>query len=206
MFGDDNRHPLELSQDEHRKKQIELRDKQKRLRNKKVDLQERLEAKKEANFEARDAGNESKAEQLKRDAEDLKNELETVQTKLNTVDQMLTTVGNFLNVYELREVGEDQYWQRLRDMDRNELIKAFSEEKKDVKDLLDQIDTAATAGQGVIDDLSSQTDGLHRSSDLGWDEEYEASKNENTEGDVFSTDVGSTGSLNDDDLDDLQLS
>jgi len=204
LFGEEEQHPLELSRDEHRKKQIELREKRDRLRDRKKQLEEKLNKKKEAYFDARDADKESRAEQLKRDAENVKNELETVQTKLDTVDQMLTTVGNFLNVYELRSLGEDEYWERLREMDRQELIEAFSEEKMEVEDLIGRVDTAATAGESVIEDISSQTESLHSSSDLGWEEEYEQKESDAEE--LFPEEVEGGKELEEEDLDDLQLS
>jgi hypothetical protein len=205
LFGDDAQHPIELPSDEHRQKQIELREKQKRLRSEKQQLQDQLDAKKQEYFDARDAGDNKRAEELKRDAEDIRSDLQTVQGKLDTVDQMLTTVGNFLNVYELRELGEDEYWEQLRALDRDELIEVFSEEKMDMEDLIGRVDVAATAGEDVIENVSEQAEQLHSSSNLNWEEEYERQQQSTREEDPFAVSEDTSG-LNDDDLDDLQLS
>ena len=205
LFGDDAQHPLDLSRDEHRQKQIELREKQKRLRSRKQQLQDQLDDKKQGYFDARDAGDEQRAEKLKRDAENIQKDLQTVQAKLDTVDQMLTTVGNFLNVYELRELGEDEYWEQLQALDRDELIEAFSEEKIEMEDLIGRVDVAATAGEDVIEGVSEQAGQLHSSSDLNWEDEYEKQQQSTREEDPFAVPEESS-ELENEDLDELQLS
>jgi hypothetical protein len=222
LFGTETRHPLDLSRDEHRRKQIELEEKQADLRERKRELEAALEEKKQAFFDARDAGDDQRAEELQRDAEDIKTSLETVQAKLDTVDQMLTTVGNFLNVYELQAFEQDRYWERLQELDREELVKEFSKAKLEIEDLVEVVEASSTASKGVIDDVADTTSQLHATSDLDWDAEYEArqeasnrSESESvfddietdTEGsDAAQSEVDVTDDLSEEALDDLQLS
>jgi len=206
LFGDDDEHPLELEKEEHRKKEIVLNDKQKQLRDRADNLETKLATTKEKYTNERDQGNETAAERLLRDAEDIKDELETVQTKLNAVDQMLNTVRNFQNVYELRELGEEEYWKRIRKMDRTELVELFSKEQREVEDMLSSLSDIGTVSRSTISDLNRESDQLHAGSSLNWDEEYgqEDSNTTPEEPNVFSADARDTDP-DGQDFDDLNL-
>jgi len=205
LFGDEEKHPLELDKEEHRKKEIELKEKQSTLRSRADELESKLEQTKEEYFEQRDKGNEKQAERLQRDAEDIQDELETVKTKLNAVDQMLNTVSNFQNVYELRDLGESDYWQRIRELDRSELIELFSKEKMKVEDMMSSISDVGDVSKHTINDLKEESDRLHSSSSLGWDEEYERQNTTTEEPDVFSTESSETTDLGEEEMSDLNL-
>lgn len=207
LFDDEDTHPLELDKEDHRKKEIELNQKQQELREKEDELEAKLEAAKQEYFQERDKGNEKAAERLQRDAEDIQDNLETVRTRLNAVDQMLNTVSNFQNVYELREIGEGEYWTRIREMDRSELVNLFSKEKMKAEEMMSSLSDIGTTSKETISDLNEKSSRLHSSSSLGWEEEYERDENKTTadEPEVFSTDVSKNSELDKDDLDDLNL-
>lgn len=207
LFEDDEKHPLELDKEEHRKKEIELKEKQKQLRDRKDELEEKKNQAKQKYFEKRDKGDEKAAERLKRDTEDIKDELDTVQTKLNTVDQMLNTVGNFQNVYELRELGESEYWNRIRELDRKELVSLFAKERKNNQELMNSLSNLGATSKDTITDLKDESSRLHSTSSLEWDEEYEQNNKTQTNDvpDVFSAEYNHEKELNNEELDDLNL-
>lgn len=208
LFDNDDEHPLDLDKEAHRTKEIELQEKQNQLRNRADNLQQQLEEKKQEYFDQRDQGNEKRAERLQRDAEDIKDELETVQTKLNAVDQMLNTVSNFQNMYELRELGEGDYWERIRSLDQSELVSRFSQEKKSLEQIMGDLEDISIISENTISDLKTESDRLHSQSSLGWEEEYsdETSEFSDTVPEAFSTDVDDSKDVEDVDFDDLNLS
>ena len=208
LFDNDVDHPLDLDKADHRTKEIELKEKQSQLRDRADKLEEKLDQKKEQYFHYRDQGDKKQAERLQRDAEDIQDELETVQTKLNTLDQMLNTVSNFQNMYELRELGEDSYWERIRRLDRSELVSRFSQEKKSLEEIMGDLEDISIISEETISDLKTESDRLHSQSSLGWEEEYSEKTTEpsDTVPEAFSTDVDAGKDVDDVDLDDLNLS
>lgn len=207
LFGNDSRHPLELNKSTHREKQVELQGKREdlinrrdRLKNKKAELKQQYE-------QARDNSNETVAEEALREAEKVDDKLDTVEGKLDVVDQMSQTISNFINVYEMRELREDTYWDRLMAMDRDELIQIFSEEKVSIEDMTQRLDTAGTAASDVVSTFSDSTDTLHGQSQIRseWEKEYEDNQSEELADpdEIF----GDTDSSSDRDVtEDLQLS
>jgi phage shock protein A len=207
LFGNDSRHPLELDESTHREKQVELQSKREslttrrdRLREKKAELKDRYQ-------QARDNGDETTAEEALRKAEEVDDELETVEGKLDVVDQMSQTISNFINVYEMRELRDDAYWDRLMSMDRDELVRVFSEEKISIEEMTKRLDTAGTAADDVVSTFSESTDTLHGQSELRseWEEEYEDGRSEDLAdpNEIFDH----TDSSSDEEFtDDLQLS
>ena len=210
LFGDSTDHPLELDKSEHRDKQVELDHKRDQLSTKRDRLQERLDSLRSEYMAAKDRGDENEAETALREAEQVEDRLETVEGKLDVVDQMSQTVSNFLNVYEMRELRDDRYWERLMELDRDELIEMFSQETMSTEEMTQRLDTAGVAAEDVVSAFSSATDRLHANSDLRdeWEAEFESRQStddtvpdpEAVFGDLDDTDV------DDDDLSDLQLS
>lgn len=175
LFGQNRtQHPLELDKETHREKQVELEAKRDSLTGRRDELQDHLDELQQRYMDAREAGDEDTAEEALREAERVEERLDTVQGKLDVVDQMLQTVSNFLNVYEMRELRGDQYWGRLMELDRDELVDMFSEEKVTIKQLTQRLDTAGTASSDVVSTFNESTSRLHGSSDLRdrWDEEF----------------------------------
>jgi len=209
LFGDSTDHPLELDKSEHRDKQVELDHKRDQLSTKRDRLQERLDSLRSEYMAAKDRGDENEAETALREAEQVEDRLETVEGKLDVVDQMSQTVSNFLNVYEMRELRDDRYWERLMELDRDELIEMFSQETMSTEEMTQRLDTAGVAAEDVVSSFSAATDRLHANSDLRdeWEAEFESRQStddtvpdpEAVFGDLDDADV-------DDDLSDLQLS
>lgn len=208
LFDDEEVHPLDLDKEEHRTKEIELKEKQKQLRSQVDELEKQLDQKKQQYFDQRDKGNEKEAERLQRDAEDIQDELETLQTKLNAVDKMLNTVSNFQNVYELREIGEGQYWERIRSLEQSELVARFSREKKPIEELMNDLEDISITSQNTISSLKTESEDLHSRSTLDWDEEYSEETNEVSESvpDAFSTEVDGSDEVDEFDFNELNLS
>lgn len=200
--GQRSTHPLDLPREKHRQKEIELEEKQRELREKKEQLTDKLESKQDAFEEAEDS---ERAKQLKRDGEHIKNKIETIDAKLNTVDQMLITVRNFLNVYELRELQEDEYWETFSEMDREDIIEAMSTEKLELEDLISQVETGAVAAYDVVDSFSTNQEELHGTSDLGWEEEYQQRGRTSDENVTKGDKEESINELDEDDFEELRL-
>lgn len=209
LFGDDTTHPLELDQSEHRDKQVELNAKRERLSTDRDRLKEKHENLKQRYMEAREAGDEDVAETILRKAEAVNDRLETVEGKLDVVDQMSQTVSNFLNVYEMRELRDDQYWERLMELDREELVEIFSQEKLTIEKMTQRLDTAGVAARDVVESFSASTDRLHGSSKLRdeWDAEFEqerTTEEESLDPEAVFDDLDND--LDDEDVSDLRLS
>ncbi|ELZ39662.1 hypothetical protein C463_16841 [Halorubrum californiense DSM 19288] len=209
LFGDDTTHPLELDESEHRDKQVELDAKREQLATDRDRLKEKHENLKQQYMDAREAGNEDAAETALREAEAVNDRLETVEGKLDVVDQMSQTVSNFLNVYEMRELRDDRYWERLMELDREELVEMFSQEKLTIEEMTQRLDTAGVAARDVVDSFSASTDRLHGNSQLRdeWDAEFErerTTEDESLDPEAVFDDLD--GDLDDDDVSDLRLS
>lgn len=175
LFGDDTTHPLELDESEHRDKQVELDAKREKLTADRDHLTEKHDDLKQQYMAAREAGNEDAAEAALREAEAVNDRLETVEGKLDVVDQMSQTVSNFLNVYEMRDLRDDRYWERLMELDREALVEMFSQEKLTIEDMTQRLDTAGVAARDVVESFSESTDRLHGGSQLRdeWNAEFE---------------------------------
>jgi len=209
LFGDTTDHPLELDKSEHRSKQVELNAKRDQLTTDRDRLKEKHAELKQRYMDARDAGEEDAAEAALREAERVNDELETVEGKLDVVDRMSQTVSNFLNVYETRDLRDDRYWERLMELDREELIEVFSQEKLDVEAMTDRLDTAGVAASDVVDSFSSATDRLHGGSQLRdeWDAEFESRRSTVGDGPNPEAVFGDLNAeLDDEDVSDLRLS
>ncbi|TKX73716.1 hypothetical protein EXE46_13040 [Halorubrum sp. GN11_10-6_MGM] len=209
LFGDDTTHPLELDRSEHRDKQVELNAKREQLSTDRDRLKEKHENLKQRYMEAREAGDEDAAETALREAEAVNDRLETVEGKLDVVDQMSQTVSNFLNVYEMRELRNDRYWERLMELDREELVEMFSQEKLTIEEMTQRLDTAGVAARDVVESFSASTDRLHGDSQLRdeWDAEFERERT--TEGESLDPEAvfdDLDGELDDEDVSDLRLS
>jgi phage shock protein A len=209
LFGDDTTHPLELDESEHRDKQVELDAKREQLAADRDRLKEKHENLKQQYMDAREAGDEDAAETALREAEAVDDRLETVEGKLDVVDQMSQTVSNFLNVYEMRELRDDRYWERLMELDREELVEMFSQEKLDIEEMTQRLDTAGVAARDVVESFSASTDRLHGGSQLRdeWDAEFErerTTEEESLDPEAVFDDLG--GDLDDEDLSDLRVS
>lgn len=209
LFGDDTTHPLELDESEHRDKQVELNAKREQLATDRDRLKEKHENLKQQYMNAREAGDEDAAETALREAEAVDDRLETVEGKLDVVDQMSQTVSNFLNVYEMRELRDDRYWERLMELDREELVEMFSQEKLTIEQMTQRLDTAGVAARDVVESFSASTDRLHGDSQLRdeWDAEFERERT--TEADSLDPEAvfdDIDGELDDEDVSDLRLS
>lgn len=183
IFGNDEEsHPLELDKKEHLDKQVELKTKRKKLTTKRDNLQKKKKQLQQEYAEARDRNDEQAAEDALREAEEVDDRLETVEGKLDVVDQMSQTVSNFVNVYEMRDLRDDQYWQRLMSLDRDELVEAFSEERYTIEEMTDVLDVTGTAANDVVSTFSESTDQLHGESSLRdeFEAEYQTSKTSET--------------------------
>lgn len=166
LGSDEANSMFDRSKEEHLVKQREAQNKLEGLRERRRKLEQQLDEKRELYERAKANDNESRAEDLLQDAERIKDDLETVLGRINEVSQRRNLASNLVNVHEMREGHGDTYWQELKELDDQTLIREFSRREMEVEEMVESLDQSGTLATDLVETFRDKTENLHRDSEL----------------------------------------
>jgi len=187
LFGSsDPTHPLDKDKDEHLVKKREAEQELSDLRNRRDSLKEKLNKKRSHYEKQKSTGDDEHAKDLLRDAEEIKKELETVRGRIDEISKQRNLASNMANLMEVSKGQDDEYWNSLREMDQEEIIKVFEKQQMQTEELHTALGETGKLSDNLLDTYQSGSEELHADSSLEkeWSESKEKEKAEEIFGDI----------------------
>lgn len=166
-------HPLDRDKDEHLAKKHEAQRELEDLRERRDSLKEKLAEKKRKYKEAESAGEEARAKDILRDSEEIKKKLKTVRGRIDEKSKQRNLASNMANLKEVGESLGGEYWDQLREMDREVLIRQFQQQEMEAEQLHKRLRETSQISDDSLSSFQEGAEQLHADSTLEdeWSEE-----------------------------------